>query len=516
MIDVREARVTAERGSILLGVSVPRSVLETRIDALVPRRSTPVVVYDGGEEGETLAARAARRLTELGYTDVRTLDGGLRAWADAGHKVHLGGTHVVGQSFGEFVEDVHGTPHVTVAELRAAQARGEDVVILDSRPTEEFVVHSLPGGTSIPGAELVYRADEVVSSPDTLVVVNCAGRTRSILGAQTLINAGLPNRVVALAGGTQSWILEGHTLEHGTVSAAPPPSPAALDRARARARGVAERFGVRAIDGATLRQFREERERRSLYLLDVRTPEEFTAGHLPGSRSAPSWEVAPWIFRFAGTHHARIVLLDDPDLVRATVTASWLEQLGWGEVFVTSIAEAGGERATGPDVPTVLGLTDVPSTDPLALRDALASATPPVVVDLAPSPDYGAGHIPGAVFAIRARLADSAADLPGAGAITLTSPDGVLARLAVRDLTAATDRPVTALAGGTAAWVDAGLALATGEERLLHPADDAVPHGWRETDPERQKEGFRRYLAWELGLVAELRQDDTVPFRRFR
>lgn len=512
LLDVREARITAERGSILLGVAAPLGVLETRIDALVPRRATPVVVYDTGDEN--LAVRAARRLTELGYSDVRPLDGGLRAWADAGYKVHTGGDHVVGQAFGEFVEDVYKTPHLTVAELLEAQAEGREVVILDSRPLEEFQVHSLPGGTSIPGAELVYRVDEVVASPDALVVVNCAGRTRSIIGAQTLINAGLPNRVVALEGGTQSWILEGHTLEHGRTSVAPPPRPANVDVARTRARQVAERFGIRAIDGPTLRGFQAEGERRSVYLLDVRPREEFEAGHLPGSRPAPSWDLAPWVFRHVGTHNARIVLVDGPDLVRATVAASWVAQIGWGEVFVTS-TDVGGELEVGPVEPVVLGLAEVDLVDPGALRDTLASAAPALVVDLAPSTAYLAGRLPGAVFARRARLADGAADLPGDGAIVLTSPDGVVARLAAPELAAATDRPVSVLAGGTAAWVAAGFPVEAGDGPFLHPAEDAVPHGWRESDPERQKEGFRRYLAWEIGLVAELREDDTVPFRTF-
>ncbi|MBL7491040.1 thiosulfate sulfurtransferase [Frankia sp. AgB1.9] len=512
LLDVRDARVTSERGSILLGVAAPLGVLETRIDALVPRRSTPVVVYDSGDEG--LAARAARRLAELGYSDVRPLDGGLHAWADAGYKVHTGGDHVVGQAFGEFVEDVYKTPHVTVAELLAAQAEGRDVVILDSRPLEEFRVHSLPGGTSIPGAELVYRVDEVVASPDALVVVNCAGRTRSIIGAQTLINAGLPNRVVALEGGTQSWILEGHTLDHGKVSAAPPPRPANVDVARTRARHVAERFGIPTIDGPTLRRFQSEGEERSVYLLDVRPREEFEAGHLPGSLPAPSWDLAPWVFRHVGTHNARIVLVDGPDLVRATVAASWVTQIGWGEVFVTS-TDSGEELETGPVAPVVLGLGEVDLVDAGSLRDALGSATAPLVVDLAPSTGYLAGHLPGAVFAPRARLADAAAALSGDGAVVLTSPDGVVARLAAPELAAVTDRPVTVLAGGTAAWAAAGFPVEAGDGHFVAPAEDAIRHGWFESDPERQKEGFRRYLAWEIGLVAELREDDTVPFRTF-
>lgn len=513
LVDVREAGVTAAQGSILLAVSIPLSVLELRARTRIPRLSTPVTVYDGGDGG--VAERGAARLTALGYTDVRVLDGGLQGWADAGYKVQSGGDHVIGQAFGEWIEHVYGTPHITVNEYRDRVAAGEDIVLLDSRPIKEFENHSLPAGTSVPGAELVYRAAEVVKSPDTLVVVNCAGRTRSILGAQVLINAGLPNQVVALEGGTQSWVLEGHDLVHGESVAAPEPAGATLDAAKAAAARFAARFGIDRIDKATLDQFRAESDNRSLYVLDVRTPEEYEAGHLVDSRSAPSWDVAPWTFRHVGTHNARIVLVDN-DTVRAIVAASWITQIGWGEVFVLEDGLSGEELLTGPAESTVefpeIGYTEI---DVDALQDALKSASDTVVVDVASSPVYRAEHLPGAHFAIRARLTESAADIPGSGAIVLTSEDSVLARFAAADLAAVTERPVQVLEGGTEAWRSAGLPLDSRTASWLHEADDVVPSGWRESDLERRKAGFRRYLSWELGLVAELDQDDTVPFKKY-
>jgi rhodanese-related sulfurtransferase len=513
LVDVREARVTAEQGSILLGVAIPLSRLELRVDSLIPRRDTPVVVYDGG--GEDLAARAARRLGELGYDNVKVLDGGLRAWAEAGYKVQYGGDHVIGQAFGEWIEEVYETPHISVAEFLRKRAAGEDVVLLDSRPIGEFENHSLPGGTSIPGAELVYRAAQVVSSPDSLVVVNCAGRTRSILGAQLLINAGLPNRVVSLEGGTQSWVLEGHELDHGKHSVAPLPTGEALAAALAAAQRFRERFGVRSIDKDTLRRFRAEADQRSLYVLDVRTPEEFEAGHLPGTASAPSWDVAPWVFRHIATHHARIVLVDN-DEVRATVAASWIEQFGWGEVFVLQDALTGESLQTGPAPRTAL---DVPQSGytligPAELRGLIEDKAA-TVLDLQPSFEYRTAHIPHAAFAIRAGLAASADAIAGTGPIVLTSPDGILARYAAADLAAVTSREILVLDGGTAGWQAAGFPLADADQTWLHEPDDAVASGWRETDAELRKAGFRRYLSWELGLVAELAADDTVPFKSF-
>ncbi|MDG4667629.1 rhodanese-like domain-containing protein [Mycobacterium sp. 236(2023)] len=510
LVDVREAGVTANEGSILLAVSIPLSFLEIRVRARIPRLTTPVIVYDGGDGGGGLAERASAKLSALGYTDVRLLNGGLRAWADAGHKVQSGGDHVIGQAFGEWIEHVYETPHISVADFRDRVAAGEDIILLDSRPIGEFENHSLPGGTSIPGAELVYRAAEVVKSPDTLVVVNCAGRTRSILGAQVLINAGLPNKVVSLEGGTQSWVLEGHELVHGKSVAAPEPGASALESAQAAAATFAQRFAISTIDKDTLATFRAEADKRSLYVLDVRTPGEYEAGHLPGSRSAPSWDVAPWTFRHVGTHNARIVLVDN-DSVRATVAASWITQIGWGEVFVLENALDGVELETGP----ASSLFEIPTegydlVEPAALQAQLDDVT---VIDVSLSPAYRAGHIPGARFAIRSRLA--AEDIPGDGTVVLTSEDSVIAAYAAAELSSSTDRSVQVLDGGTASWKAAGLPVETGAETWLSEPDDIVASGWRESDPERRKAGFRRYLSWELGLVAELDADDTVPFKRF-
>src|SRR5258708_3955800 len=214
---------------------------------------------------------------------------------------------------------------------------------------------SIPGGIDCPGAELVYRVHDLVKSPATLVVVNCAGRTRSIIGAQSLINAGLENRVVALKDGTMGWHRAGLARERGAERVAPPPSACGLEKAAAAAAAVARRFDVRKIGLAELERFGAEPDRCSLYLLDVRSPEEFRAGHRPGSRSAPGGQLVQATDAYVGTRNARLVLVDDTG-VRATMTASWLIQMGWPEVFVLE----GGLEATplerGPAPRVVLGL----------------------------------------------------------------------------------------------------------------------------------------------------------------
>src|SRR3954447_19928917 len=269
LLDVREEQIFSE-GHLLFARSVPLSRLEPRMARLVPRRATRIVLVDAADG---LAERAAVVLAAAGYSDLHILAGGVAAWQAAGYEL-FSGVNVPSKAFGEFVEHHDDTPRLTAEEIKTAIDAGTDMVILDSRPMNEYRAMNIPTGIDCPGAELVYRVHDVAPRPETLVVVNCAGRTRSIIGAQSLINAGIPNKVVALKDGTMGWHLAGLTLEKGQSKHAPDPSPAGRAKAEAAAARVARRFGIRRIDRAGLERFAAERDR-SLYILDVRTPEEY-------------------------------------------------------------------------------------------------------------------------------------------------------------------------------------------------------------------------------------------------
>jgi rhodanese-related sulfurtransferase len=273
LLDVREEGVFSDEGHPFFANSLPLSRLELLIRPLVPRQATRIVVFDGGGD-EGLDHRAAAKLESMGYRDVAVMAGGSRAWAAAGLELFTG-VNVPSKAFGELVEHRCGTPHIAAAELKRRVDAGEDVLIVDSRPMAEFRNMSIPGAFDCPGAELVYRVPDKVASPDTLVVVNCAGRTRSIIGAQSLRNAGLANRVVALENGTMGWELAGFEPNRGREDALPPPSPAGLEAARKLAGDVLRRFAVERIDDAALARFQAEAAARTLYFFDVRSPEEY-------------------------------------------------------------------------------------------------------------------------------------------------------------------------------------------------------------------------------------------------
>jgi len=501
LLDLREELIFSQ-SHLLFARSVPLSRLELIVPRLVPRRSTRVVLCDAGEG---LAERGAAVLLRHGYSDVSVLDGGIAAWAAAGFEL-FSGVNVPSKAFGEVVEHVSGTPSISAEDLDALMRDGADMVVLDSRPFDEFNRVSIPSGINTPGAELVLRVRDLAPSPQTLIVVNCAGRTRSIIGAQSLINAGVPNRVVALRNGTMGWTLAGLACAHGETRRAPAPSPDGVAWARSAAAAVGRRLGIERIDDATLERFRAEREVRSLYLLDVRDPTEYAAGHIPGAVSAPGGQLVQGTDQYIGTLGARVVLVDDKE-VRALMTASWLRQMGWREVYV--FAGTGGETGW-PEAP-MLGAPPpremLVSVADLAGMLARGEAT---VVDLSLSRSYLAGHIPGAWFAIRARLAQSLAKMPLKGTLVLTSEDGRLAGLAAPEAAALTAQPMRVLDGGNAAWMAAGQPLTKDDPRMADDPDDAWLKPYERTG-DTQK-AAAEYLSWEVDLLARIARDGTTSF----
>ncbi len=495
---------------LLMASSLPLSRLELLAPPLLPRRAVRVVVCD---DGEGLAERAAARLAEGGYGDVAVLEGGIKAWAEAGYPLYSG-VHVPSKAFAEIVEHQCGTPSLGAEELAALQRSGEKIAIFDSRTFEEYHSNSIPGATSVPGAELLYRFADLVPAADTLVVVNCGGRTRSIIGAQALIDAGVPNPVRSLKNGTMGWHLAGFEVARGASRRAPAVSPQGLALARERAQRVARRFGVPMIDGRTLDEWRREADRRTLYLLDVREPEEYRAGHLPGSLSAPGGQLVQETDNWLGVWGARVVLVDREG-VRAPMTAAWLRRMGWDAVVLEE-GFAGAALEEGFPAPDAarfaLAGPEPQILAPADLAAAMRRTPSAVVVDLALSTRHRAGHIPGAWFAIRARLASALGKLPGEGDLVFTSEEGTLARFAAAEIGKAHGRRPAVLAGGTAAWREAGLPLDEGMGPLASEPDD-VALSARDRPPEERERRMREYLEWEIGLAERIAHDADCRFR---
>ncbi|MDX1575507.1 MAG: rhodanese-like domain-containing protein [Kiloniellales bacterium] len=359
VLDVRdEARFLA--GHLLPAVHAPVGRLLDLVPGFVPRRATPLVLCDDGAKDGGLAEEVAERLGTAGYDRLLILEGGVPAWRAAGREAFETG-YAMANCFGLAVEACYGTPRIDGAELMRRQAAGEPLLIVDSRPFEEFHAATVPGAINLPVAELFHRIADHLPNLETTVVVHCGGKTRGVLGCQSLINAGLANPVVALDQGTMDWVLAGGRLEEGAERTPAPPSETARTAALRSADEIARRFAVPSLSVDALAAWRRDSEDRTLYIVDVRSREEYEAGHLPDARWIPGGQLAGCTEDYIATRNARLCLVDD-DGARAMLTASWMLQAGWPEVAVLAGGLEGQDLVRGPD-PLGASATDAPADE---------------------------------------------------------------------------------------------------------------------------------------------------------
>jgi rhodanese-related sulfurtransferase len=495
VLDVRE-RAAYERGHIYRATSLPRRLLEFRLGALVTASRTPVVLCD--DDGR-LAERARPTLAAMGYRDVRVLAGGLAAWRSASRRL-VQGLNVPSKVFGERMLHEQDTPQVQAGQLQAQIDAGSDMVIVDARTVEEYSRGCIPGAVSVPGGELVLRIADLAPRPETAIVVHCGGRTRSYIGAESLRRAGLPNPVVALENGTMGWELAGLTLERGAARHAPPPSARAREAAARVAARVAREDALRFLTVKELRALVERRAEDNVYVLDVRTADEFAGGHVAGAAWAPGGQAVQATDEYVAVRAAWIVLVCD-DTTRSVMTASWLARMGYPRVVVlqgglAAWREAGGAIETGHPRPEPFGLDAarrrVEATAPGPLDDAL-------VLSVDPSDVYARGHVPGAVWVCRSRLEPRIESLvpDRARPVLVTCADGRASALAAAALAGLGYR-ARVLDGGLRAWEAAGSPVERGATRLADEPDDVVLKPY-----DRGRPAMEAYLRWEEDLDDE-------------
>jgi rhodanese-related sulfurtransferase len=503
-LDVREEDPHA-REHPLFAANLPLSRIEVDAYGKLPKKNIPIVTLD---DGEGYAELAAQRLSALGFSDVSVFDGGVQGWKAAGGELFKD-VNVPSKSFGELVESKRHTPSLSAQEVKKLLDDQEDVVVVDVRRFDEYNTMSIPTGISVPGAELVLRLPELAPNPKTKIIVNCAGRTRSIIGTQSLINAGIPNEVNALRNGTIGWTLAGQELDKGQSRKFKEVSESTASEAAQRARNVADRAGVKRATLSDIGQWQTQTAR-TTYFFDTRTPEEYEAGHLPGFRSVPGGQLVQETEMVAPVRGARIVLVDPSGGgVRSNMPASWLAQMAW-DVYVLDGVQASDLSETGPWKAPLPNLPVMATADASTVSQWLKTDSNTIAVDFSTHANYVKGHIPGSWYALRSQLSDAIEKLPQVDRYVLTSTPAELSYFVASEFQALTKAEVIVLEGGNTAWIAAGLELEKGPSHLASPPLDRYkrPYEGTSVDPA----AMQAYLDWEFGLVEQLGKDGTHHF----
>ena len=492
-LDVREHGQSGE-GHPFFSTPLPYSELESRAKAVLPCRSTALIVMD---DGDGVARKAAERLMALGYSRVSELEGGAPGWAAAGYTLYKG-VHVPSKTFGELLEHAQSTPNVTATELHGWQEEGRSLIVLDGRSPAEFRKMSLPAAVNCPNAELGFRFGELVPNDSTVVVINCAGRTRSILGVEGLRLLNVSNPLYALENGTQGWRLAGFDLEHGVEpTELPNPSAARLRALAQSATDIAAAHDIPRLAVDELSRWLRD-DSRTTYVFDVRTSEEFAYAHWPAARHAPGGQLVQTTDRFIAVRNARVVLCDDVGL-RAATTAVRLKQMGH-DVHVLD-ADARSFTA-GVDK------NDVIDKHEAADQFRRCAENTSLILDASKSMAYRKAHIAGSQWATRARLDYE----------HLKKNDPILVTGRRQDLVdgVATDcigHGVRALScvGSPEIWAAAGYEVVSSPQSP--PDEECIDYLFFVHDRhDGNLDAARQYLEWEVGLVNQLDEQERSVF----
>lgn len=500
LIDVRE-RSGYEREQIFGATQVPRRLLEFRMQELVPVKDTRVIVYDG--DGR-LSVPAALTLEKYGYPNVAYLDGGLDAWKKEGNPV-VEGVNVPSKTFGELIAARENLPQLPPEELKAWLESNVAVIVIEVRPPEEVrVTGSIPGAINIPGVDLPLSINDFTGQGKK-IVVTCAGRTRGIIAFQTLRLMGVKN-VYDLKNGTMGWLLAGFELEKG-IPPGPPPSAESREAAEDFAAWLIKEQGIQLISVEDLHDLKKKAQQDTLYLFDVRSPEEYQAGHVPGAISLPGGQAIQCADEYVAVRGGNIVFVCD-NHARSVITAFWYKQMGFPKVYVLdggtgAWAGHGQQLETGWTRPLPLGFRAVSDRvkkiDVLTMKRILDQNRDTVIIDVDESKYFSRGHIPGARWMLRDWL-----ELRITGRVSnkqtpviVTCHNGLSSIFAAATLLDMDYRQVYVLDGGKEAWKSAGLPLESGFKEADGEPEDTFLPPW-----ERGRDEMMRYLTWEVKLIS--------------
>ena len=319
-IDVREIGQHT-KGHPFFSISIPYSLFELNLEILIPNKKTKMILLDQNDGISILAYKAA---TLIGYSNIFILEEGVNGWINSGYKL-FDGINVPSKSFGELIEKHFHTPSITAKELNEKQKNNENCIVIDGRPFDEYQNMSIPNSICCPNGELAYSVSSHVKDINTEIIINCAGRTRSIIGAQTLIDLGISNKVKALENGTQGWFLSDLCLDHNKNDFLDVrPDDTELKKIQNKIFKLLIKHSINLIDFSKAQELILDKNK-STFIFNVTNSNK----NMNSIRHVPGGQLVQATDKYIGVWKATVILVDDGDLIRAGTTAIWLKKMGY-------------------------------------------------------------------------------------------------------------------------------------------------------------------------------------------
>jgi rhodanese-related sulfurtransferase len=499
LIDVRDRKEYID-SQILMASHIPRYLLEEKIPVVVPVKTTNVILYSNEEKRARLAAQT---LIKGGYTNVSVLDGGIEAWKNAGYPI-VTGEHVFSKGFGEIVGELRKTViTITPQELNEMLQSDDDYVVIEVRPEEEVeITGSIPGAVNIPGVELILKVHDYFKAGKK-IIFTCAGRTRGFIASATVKLLGFPP-VYDLLNGTLNWKLAGFILEK-PVPYAPPATEESKRQAETRVNALIEKESIPFIEPDSLKTLiGRQSDKETLYLIDVRTRDEFILNHISGAIHFPGGQAIQDTDDLMVVHNAAIVFICDNG-TRSGVSAYWYKQMGIPKVYVLRggmnlWVQKGFKTEKGIADKTLLNYeeakAEIHTSDAGKIALTIKINQQSVIIDVGNGRAYAKGHLPNAKWVPRARLEERipliVADKETI--LIVTANDFSQSVFAAATLKSLGYKNIHVLEGGVITWSDAGFALAEGPDGQI--IDDREIRLSEYGDKEAVA-----YFAWEESLI---------------
>jgi rhodanese-related sulfurtransferase len=274
-----------------------------------------------------------------------------------------------------------------------------------------------------------------------------------------------------------------------------------------RAKILAEKNGVTFVDGATVAHWLTD-DTRTTFLCDVRSPEEFAGGTIPGAQHTPGGQLVQATDQFVGVRGARLVVFDKEN-VRAPAMASWLAMMGWEVAVLTNAFTHSWEKnSTSLTVAQQTSAITISTISAEQLKNLDTHTTQ--YVDVRASTKYREAHLKGFVWSIRPNL-NQLPNIKGAY-VVIVADESAIAQLAAQELLDAGAAQVQINTDTVQQWRAAGLeVIATPTSPSDQESIDYLFFVHDRHDGNRA--AAMRYLEWEINLLNQIDDQERQSYR---